>query len=236
MNQLDNNEREILRSISQAIASNKNKPIQLRIQNEYFSDITGARKYTGVQHGDNEVYTDFVLERRSARGYNVALKSAVMNESIERLDIIVPNLKTRFMKSVYKKLTEMNLEKDQNVPNMFGKIDERNKKKLVTGTYSVGGPIDFMYVELPKTIRSDFDKDSGLLVMPGKLVAMDEYAKSFDLYLNLRPAYSDQKYDPDMQRGGIKMIYGKSQTKGISDIEIVVTNSVSENGILVNIE
>ena len=159
-----------------------------------------------------------------------------MDESIERLDIIVPNLKTRFMKSVYKKLTEMNLEKDQNVPNMFGKIDERNKKKLVTGTYSVGGPIDFMYVELPKTIRSDFDKDSGLLVMPGKLVAMDEYAKSFDLYLNLRPAYSDQKYDPDMQRGGIKMIYGKSQTKGISDIEIVVTNSVSENGILVNIE
>jgi len=236
MSQLDNIEREILRTISQAVVSNKNKPIQLKIQNEYFSDVTGARRYTGVQHGDNEVYTDFVIERRSARGYNVALKSAVMNESIERLDIIVPNLKTRFMKSVYKKLTEMNLEKDQDVPNMFGKIDERNKRKLVTGTYSVGGPIDFMYIELPRSIKSDFDEDSGLLVMPGKLVNMDEYSKSFELYLNLRPAYSDQKYDPDMQRGGIKMIYGKSRSKGVSDIEIVVTNSVDQNGILVNIE
>ena len=108
---------------------NKNRPIALNISNNTLQNISGARKYTGVQSGENEVYTDFVIERRNTRGFNVAIKSAVFDESIERLDIIVPNLKIRFIKSVYRKLIQMRLEDGDDVPNMFGKIDDRNKKK-----------------------------------------------------------------------------------------------------------
>lgn len=130
----------------------------------------------------------------------------------------------------------MGLKDGDNVPNVFGKIDERNKKKLVTGTYSVGGPIDFMYLDLPNTIIPNFDEDSGILTLPGKFVNMDEYTKDFDLYLNLQPTYDDQKFDTKIERGGVKLIYGKSESKGIADNTIVVTTKVADNGIVVNIE
>ena len=215
---------------------NKNRPIQLNIDSKQLSDITSARRFTGVQSGKNEIYTDLVFERKNTRGFNIAIKSAVFDESIERLDVIVPNLKIRFIKSVYKKLSQMGLKDGDNVPNVFGKIDERNKKKLVTGTYSVGGPIDFMYLDLPNTIMPNFDEDSGILTLPGKFVNMDEYSKDFYLYLNLQPTYDDQKFDTKIERGGVKLIYGKSESKGIADNTIVVTTKVADNGIVVNIE
>jgi hypothetical protein len=236
MANLDNTEREVIRAINRSVQMNKNRPIQLNIDSKQLSDITSARRFTGVQSGKNEVYTDLVFERKNTRGFNIAIKSAVFDESIERLDIIVPNLKIRFIKSVYKKLSQMGLKDGDNVPNVFGKIDERNKKKLVTGTYSVGGPIDFMYLDLPNTIMPNFDEDSGILTLPGKFVDMDEYSKDFDLYLNLQPAYTDQKFDSEIERGGVKFIYGKSESKGIADNTIVVTTKVADNGIVVNIE
>ena len=236
MTNLDNTEREIMRAINRSVQMNKNRPIQLNIESKQLSDITSARIFTGIQSGKNEVYTDLVFEQRSAKGFNIALKNAVFDESIERLDIIVPNLRIRFIKSVYRKLSQMGLNDGDNVPNVFGKIDDRNKKKLVTGTYSVGGPIDYMYQDLPKSIVPNFDGDSGTLNLPGRLVDMDEYSNSFDLYLNLRSKYIDQKYDSKIERGGVKLIYGKSETKGVSDNIIVVTNKVSDDGIIVNID
>lgn len=227
---------DAVNAINQSVMRNKNRPIALNISNNTLQNISGARKYTGVQSGENEVYTDFVIERRNTRGFNVAIKSAVFDESIERLDIIVPNLKIRFIKSVYRKLIQMRLEDGDDVPNMFGKIDDRNKKKLVTGTYSVGGPIDFMYLDTPKLLATNFDEETGLLSFPGRFVDMDEYSKVFNLYLNLMPAYNDQKFDSEIERGGIKLIYGKSQIKGISDNKIVVTKNVPNDGIVIAIE
>ena len=53
MTQLDNVEREILTNINRAVQSNKNKPIAVTISEQYFSEVTGARKYTGSLSGDN---------------------------------------------------------------------------------------------------------------------------------------------------------------------------------------
>lgn len=236
MTNLDNTEREIMRAINRSVQMNKNRPIQLNIDSKQLSDITGARRFTGVQYGKNEVYTDIVFETKNTRGFYVALKSAVFDESIERLDIIVPNLRIRFIKSVYRKLSQMALNDGDEVPNIFGKIDDRNKKKLVTGTYSVGGPIDYMYQDLPNSIVPNFDEDSGILTLPGRFIDMNEYSKGFDLYLNLQPVYNDQKYDSVIERGGVKLIYGKSESKGIAENRIVVTTKVADNGTVVNIE
>ena len=227
---------DAVNSINQSVMRNKNRPIALNISGKSFYNISSARKYTGVQSGKNEVYTDFVIERRNTRGFNIAVKSAVFDESIERLDIIVPNLKIRFIKSIYRKLIQMKLNDGDDVPNVFGKIDNRNKKKLVTGTYSVGGPIDFMYLDIPKFIIPEFDEETGVLSFPGRFVDMDEYSKDFDLYLNLRPVYNDQKFDSKIEIGGVKLIYGKSQSKGIADNNIVVTTNVPDNAVVVNIE
>ena len=81
MTNLDNTEREIMRAINRSVQMNKNRPIQLNIESKQLSDITSARIFTGIQSGKNEVYTDLVFEQRSAKGFNIALKSAVFDDT-----------------------------------------------------------------------------------------------------------------------------------------------------------
>lgn len=235
MNFEDEIERRVIRSVTQAIQKNKNRPINVHIDEVFFADVNGCRRYTGTQHGENEVYTDFIIEIRNTKGINISFKNVVLNESIDRLDIIVPNLKNRFINSVYRKLEEMGLEEGQDVPNIFGKIDELNKRKLIKGTYSVGGPIDYMYVDLSRNLDSEFDKDTKTLRLPGRLIAIDTFSKDQSLYLNLRPLSADQKYDPKLSVGGIKMIYGKSEINNVSGHKIFAVDSIAQNGIEVEI-
>ena len=235
MTQLNNVEREILTNINRAVQSNKNKPITVTISEQYFSQVTGARKYTGSLSGDNEPYTDFIIQRRNAKGINIALKSVVFQESLKRLEIIVPGLRFKFINAVYRKIKQMKLQTGQDVPNFYGKIDKRHTNMLIRGTYSVGGPVEYMYLELPKIIKYQYDEDSSTLSLPGILQPIDSYAKNIELYLNLRPLYADQKFDDEAERGGMKLIYGKSESRGESGNQIVVTQQ-AENGIVVEIE
>jgi hypothetical protein len=236
MAQLDNTEREILTNIKRAVQTNKNKPITLTIDGQYFSEVSGARKYSGSLYGPNEPYTDFIIERRNTKGINIALKTVVFNESIQRLEIIVPGLKFKFIRAAFNKITQMKIEDGQEVPNIFGKIDRRHIEMLLKGTYSVGGPIDYMYLNIPNNVKFNYDEDMNTLVLPGSLNKIDQFVKDKDLYLRLLPLYSDQRFDSKSERGGIKLIYGKSETRGESGNRIIVTSETSNNGIIVEIE
>jgi hypothetical protein len=235
MTQLDNIEREILTNINRAVQSNKNRPITVIINDQYFSEVVGSRKYTGSLSGDNEPYTDFIIQRRNAKGINIALKSVVFQESLQRLEIIVPGLRYKFINAVYRKIKQMGIETGQDVPNFFGKIDRRHTNMLIQGTYSVGGPVEFMYTDLPKVIKYQYNEDSNTLFLPGTLQTIESYSKNMQLYLNLVPLYADQKFDDEAERGGMKLIYGKSESRGESGNKILVTQQ-SDNGIVVDIE
>lgn len=236
MTQLDNTEREILTNINRAVQYNKNRPLTVTINGQYFSEVSGARKYTGSLSGDNEPYTDFIIQRRNAKGINIALKSVVFQESLQRLEIIVPGLRYKFINAVYRKIKQMGIETGQDVPNFFGKIDRRHTNMLIRGTYSVGGPVEFMYLDLPRTVKYEYDEDSNTLSLPGILQPIESYAKNMELYLNLRPLYADQKFDDEAERGGMKLIYGMSETRGESGNQIIVTQQADNNGIVVEIE
>lgn len=236
MTQLDNIEREILANINRAVQNNSNRPITILINGQYFSEVVGGKKYTGSLSGDNEPYTDFIIQRRNAKGINIALKSVVFQESMQRLEIIVPGLRFKFINAVYRKIKQMGIQTGQDVPNFFGKIDRRHTNMLIRGTYSVGGPIEYMYLDLPRIVKYQFDEDLQTLFLPGTLQPIENFAKNVDLYLNLRPLYTDQKYDEDAERGGMKLIYGKSETRGENGNRIVVTQQTSADAILVDIE
>lgn len=236
MSELDNQEREILANINRAVQSNRNRPVTLIINGQYFSEVVGGRKYTGSLSGDNEPYTDFIIQRRNAKGINIALKSVVFQESLQRLEIIVPGLRYKFINAVYRKIKQMGIETGQDVPNFFGKIDRRHTNMLIRGTYSVGGPIEYMYTDLPRVIKYLYDDDSKTLVLPGIFQPIESYSKNMELYLNLLPLYSDQKFDDEAERGGMKLIYGKSESRGESGNQIIVTQQMSDNGIVVDIE
>lgn len=236
MTQLDNTEREILQAINRAAQTSKTRTTTLNLSGQYFSEITGARKYSGSLYGPNEPYTDFIIQQRNAKGINIALKPVVFNESIQRLEIIVPGLRFKFIRAVFNKIRQMNVQAGEDVPNIYGKIDRRHTDMLIRGTYSVGGPIDYMYTDLPKNIKFNYDDEANVLTLPGILNNINSYSKNLELYLNLQPLYDDQKFDPDAERGGMKLIYGKSESRGESGNRIIVTSETSNNGIIVEIE
>lgn len=235
---LDEKEREIINIINRSARDSKNKTITLDINGMKINEITGANKYSGSLYGENEPYTDFIIRRRNTKGINIALKSVVFNESIQRLEIIVPGLKYKFIKAAYNKMIQINLETHQDVPNFFGRLNRNRIKQLIRGTYSVGGPIDYMYIDLPKTINMEFDVDTNLLLLPGILDNIDSYSSKINLYFNLRPLHLDQKFDSEIERGGMKLIYGRSPSRGESGNKIVVLQEqdLTKDAIVVDIE
>jgi hypothetical protein len=92
-----------------------------------------------------------------------------------------------------------------------------------------------MYTDLPKNIKFNYDDESNVLTLPGTLNDINRYSKNFQLYMNLQPLYSDQKFDPEEERGGMKLIYGKSESRGESGNRILVTQQ-ADNGIVVDIQ
>jgi hypothetical protein len=50
------------------------------------------------------------------------------------------------------------------------------------------------------------------------------------------PLYPDQKFDSEAERGGMKLIYGKSESRGEDGNKIVVVQQPADNAIVVDIE
>ena len=85
MSQIDDLQTNIVNTINKKVQINKNRPIILSLGDYKFYQISGARKYSGSLYGPNKPYTDFIIQRRNTKGINIAFRSAVFNESIQRL-------------------------------------------------------------------------------------------------------------------------------------------------------
>ena len=236
MSELDSIERQVLKEINTAVLKNGNRPITLDIGGTYFTEITGARRYSGSFYGANRPYTDIIIEKRNTKGINLAFSNSVLSESMERLEIVVPGIKYKFIKAIVKRIESLGLDDGDDVPNFFGAIDSRNTQKLIEGTYSVGGPINFMYLNIPKILKSKYNEEETLLFLPGNLINIKNYSKELDLYLRLVPIHNDQKYDSKVERGGYKLIYGESPSRGESGNRIIVTTETTSDAVLVEIE
>jgi len=236
MSELDSIERQVLKEINTAVLKNGNRPITLDIGGTYFTEITGARRYSGSFYGANRPYTDIIIEKRNTKGINLAFSNSVLSESMERLEIVVPGIKYKFIKAIVKRIESLGLDDGDDVPNFFGAIDSRSTQKLIEGTYSVGGPINFMYLNIPKILKSKYNEEETLLFLPGNLINIKNYSKELDLYLRLVPIHNDQKYDSKAERGGYKLIYGESPSRGESGNRIIVTTETTSDAVLVEIE
>ena len=133
-----------------------------------------------------------------------------------------------------KKLVKDGLKPGDKVPDVFGKISEDDKVKIVVGTPAMGGPIHYMYIG-PMTVSSTYDSVKNIITLNGTLTEAKKYAKSHELYFRLRARREDQRFDPDAKAMGIPKIYGKSPSRGDSAGRIVVTDSVPAKAVLVKL-
>jgi len=234
-------ETKLVDAINFSVKQNKKNPITLIAGKTKLTAVIRAAKFGGRQVGGAEPYTDVQIFRL-VRGKEVAINLSMKGEAapslagggLKGIELAVPGLGAKFFKAAHKSLVK-DFNMGDNIPDVFGKISNRYKEKIVVGNKSMGGPIHYMYIG-PMTVTKRYDVKKNILIVNGNLHEAVGYAKSHDLYFRFRSRREDQRFDPDaVDRQGVPKIYGKSPSRGDSAGRLVVTDKVSTRGILVRI-
>jgi hypothetical protein len=230
-------ERGFLKYVKDAVKKNKNSPITILAGRTKLTNVIDAKKYSSSTY-DKEPYTDVEVRTKNKKGINLSLKGdsapSLAGGGLKGLEAIVPGIANKFMKAAHKKLIKIGLQAGDKVPDVYGKISNTHKEKIVIGTSAMGGPIDYMYIG-PMDVKGNFDDKTKTLTLNGTLTDSKTYAKTHDLYFRLRARREDQTFDPDSEKGGVPKIYGKSPSRGDSAGRIVITDSVPKNAVIVDI-
>lgn len=233
----------VVKGINDAFKKNKKNPVTLVAGKTVLEGVVSANKYTGRQVGGSEPYTDVVICVKSGKKeieINCSLKGesapSLAGGGLRGLELAVPGIAKKFMEAAYKELTQkLKLKPGDKVPDVFGKISNKDKIKIVVGNKAMGGPIDYMYIG-PMNVVAKYDSKSNILTLNGSLIEAEYYANSHDLYFRLRARREDQRFDPDAKDSdGTPKIYGKSPSRGDSAGRIVVTDKVPSTGVIVKI-
>ena len=236
-------ENGVIKKIIDAVKKNKKNPITLIAGKVKLEGVIFAEKYKGRQLGGSEPYTDVVIHVIKS-GKRVPINCSLKGEAapslagggLKGLELAVPGIAKKFMKSAYKELKDKKkLKRGDKIPDVFGKISAGDKMKIVIGNKKMGGPIDYMYIG-PMDVNGRYDEKKNILTLNGNLTAADVYAKTHNLYFRLRARREDQRFDPAAKdRDGTPKIYGVSPSRGDSAGRIVVTDKVPSTGVIVRL-
>jgi hypothetical protein len=236
-------ENGVIKKINDAVTKNKKNPITLIAGKTTLTGVIGAEKYKGRQVGGSEPYTDVVIYQL-VNGKKIPINCSLKGESapslagggLKGLELAVPGIAKKFMKTAFDQLkTKEKLSVGDKVPDVFGKISDKDKIKIVVGNEKMGGPINYMYIG-PMNVSGNYDPKKNVLPLNGELTEAVKYAKEHELYFRLRARREDQRFDPSAKdKEGTPKIYGVSPSRGDSAGRIVVTDKVSSKGVLVKL-
>jgi hypothetical protein len=230
----------VIKSINDSVKKNKKNPITVIAGKIKITGVIEAKKFTGRQAGGSEPYTDVVLITHNGDEINLSLKGeaapSLAGGGLKGLDLAVPGIAKKFMIAAHNELViKKKLAVGDKVPDIYGKIANNDKVKIVVGTKLMGGPIDYMYIG-PMDVIGRYDMKKNELTLNGKLSEAVDYAKTHDLYFRLRARREDQRFDPDAKDSkGVPKIYGVSPSKGDSAGRIVVTDKTPASAVIVRL-
>lgn len=231
----------VINEIKKAVKKNKNNPITVVAGKTKIVGVIDAEKYPGRQLGGSEPYTDVtftVIKGKKEEKINLSLKGeaapSLAGGGLKGLELAVPGIAKKFLNAAHDHL--VNKEKlvvGDKVPDVYGKIGNTDKVKIVVGNTKMGGPIDYMYIG-PMDVTGKYDDKKNVLVLNGEMTEAVEYAKTHDLYFRLRARREDQRFDPAAKDNqNIPKIYGRSPSKGDSAGRIVVTDKTPSGAVIV---
>lgn len=230
----------VIKAINDAVKKNKKNPVTVIAGKTKIVGIVEAKKFTGRQAGGSEPYTDVVLITNKDEEINLSLKGesapSLAGGGLKGLELAVPGIAKKFMVAAHNELVKkQKLVVGDKVPDVFGKIANNDKVKIVVGNKQMGGPIDYMYIG-PMDVRSTYDAKKNEVKLNGTLTEAVEYARTHDLYFRLRARREDQRFDPDSKDSkGVPKIYGVSPSKGDSAGRIVVTDKTPSTAVIVRL-
>ena len=204
------------------------KPITIKSGDLTVRNVTGAEKFTGRSTAGTEPYTDVILTlTRGTKNISMKGSSApsLAGGGLAGIELVVPGIGKKFMEAAVKHHSKK-LKFGDKVPDLYAKLNDKDKLTLVVGNKKNGGPIDYMYIgpmDVTSTLRGD------VLTVNGKIINATKYAKEHDLYFRLRARRDDQTFDPKSKdRSGIPTVYGRSPSKGDNKGRIVITDKVAQ--------
>lgn len=213
--------------VNSAIRENKNDPIVLSIGSTVLNNIIRARRYNGRQFGSSKLYTDIILDNNS-KSIKISLKEDIISSvsiSKKAIDMMVPSLTDKFVKAASVKIMSLGLKEEQQFPDfIFGKVNRIARKKLIIGTQSMGGPIDYIY---EGDTAGNYDNKSKTLVLQGNLINSEDYAEEKQLYLKMKIKSSGSKYKSEMTKEDAARLYDQEN--------ITLTDQYDNASVLVDI-
>jgi hypothetical protein len=235
-------EESVVKAITDAIKLNKGNPITVVAGKTVIEGVKKAYKFGGRQLSGSEPYTDVVFEVHGKKNpINLSLKGesapSLAGGGLKGLELAVPGIAKKFMKTAYDELKDKKkLKTGDKVPDVFGKINNNDKIKIVVGNSDMGGPIDYMYIGKMDVSSQYVAKTNTLTFKNGEMTEAKAYAKSHELYFRLRARREDQRFDPlAKDKDDVPKIYGVSPSKGDSAGRIVVTDKVPTTAVIVNL-
>ena len=212
-------------NINGAIRINKMSPIKISVGEIIFDKIKRARKYNGRQFGSSELYTDIILDNNS-KSIKISLKEDVVSSvhiPKKAIDMMIPNLTDKFINAVSSKVLSMGLNENDDLPQiLYGKINRIDKTRLIVGTQSMGGPIDYIYIGMAS---AQFNDKKEILNFDGMLMDSKLYAENQEIYLRIM-LKSSAKFRPDMKKEDVIRSY---------DVEGITIVPDNKDGITVTV-
>jgi hypothetical protein len=235
-------ENGVVSAITKAVKQNKGNAITVCAGKTEIEGVIKAEKYKGRQESGSEPYTDVVLHTtfKSKPIINLSLKGdsapSLAGGGLRGIETIIPGLASRFMREAHKHLiSKVKLKQGDKVPDIYGKISQGNKLKLVIGNKAMGGPIDYMYIGGMEPKSKYEPKTNKLIFSNANLIDATTFAKTHELYFRLRARREDQRFDKEANVNGVPKIYGVSPSRGDSAGRIVVTDGASRNAEIVRL-
>jgi len=197
-------------------------------------NVVEALKFTGRSAAGTEPYTDVVLTLKNKKTLNISMKGptapSLAGGGLAGMELVIPGIGRKFMEAALEH-HKKTLKKGEKVPDLYAKLNKKDKLLLVIGNTKNGGPIDYMYIG-PMDVKAT--KSGNKIQLNGKILDAEKYAKDKDLYFRLRARREDQTFDPDATDSkGIPTVYGRSPSRGDAKGRIVITDKVpSERDVI----
>ena len=218
-------ERGLIKAINDS--ASKQNPITVKAGPSTIPEVVSSYKVSGCNKFGSEMYTDIVLVTNSGE-LKVSCKGtsapSIAGGGLLGAKALIPDIIPKFLEAAEKWYLENGFKSGDLIPDLYGKLNDKDKRLAVIGTEEIGGPIDYMYVG-PMDVKSDL-KD-GVLTLNGDLIVASNYADTHDIYFRLRKRRNDQPFVPgERDKNGYPVILGRSPTKGDKGRRIVFVAKV----------
>lgn len=193
-------ENGLVRLIRRTYNKNGKKPFTLVDKDgKRLRNIVDAKKFDDKVTTGHEPYTDVQLITSTGRKINLSNKGltapSVAGGGIEGLELIVPDVTKNLCAAARKWYKKNGFKTGDYGADLFAKVNDDDKEKIIVGTKKMGGPIHYMYVG-PMDVKSlGWDPKKQELKVNGNLIASKSYAETYDIHYRIRRRKAHQRLD-----------------------------------------